>query len=140
LGVKARGDTAKRAAPNDYTLLQLDSEHLAALPRTPFLVAVASNSKWKSMADLIPDAKSKPGKVNFGSWGVGSPGHLGAEQLEMMTGAEQQHVPFREVAQLYTAVGAGDVDWSFATIPSSQGVYKAGTYAELVRRKSISLE
>ena len=37
-----------------------------------------------------------------------------------------QHVPYREVSQLYTSVGAGDVAWSFGSIPSSQGVYKAG--------------
>jgi len=140
-------DAAKRAAPDGYTLLQLDSEHLAALPhlyrsrnfetlktfepvaalfRTPFLVAVGSDSKFKSMADLIASGKAAPGKVTFGSWGIGSPGHLGGEQLEALTGIEMQHVPYREVSQLYTSVGGGDVSWSFASIPSSQGAYKAG--------------
>ena len=37
-----------------------------------------------------------------------------------------QHVPFREVSQLFTAVGGGDVQWSFGTLPSSQGALKAG--------------
>jgi tripartite-type tricarboxylate transporter receptor subunit TctC len=37
-----------------------------------------------------------------------------------------QHVPYREVSQLFANVGAGDVPWSFASIPSSQGIYKAG--------------
>jgi tripartite-type tricarboxylate transporter receptor subunit TctC len=140
-------DAAKRAAPDGYTLLQLDSEHLAALPhlykarnfetlktfepvvslfRTPFMVAVATDSKWKSMGDLIAAAKAEPGKISFGSWGVGSPGHLGGEQLEMNTGIEMQHVPYREVSQLYTSVATGEPAWSFASIPSSQGVYKAG--------------
>jgi tripartite-type tricarboxylate transporter receptor subunit TctC len=140
-------DAAKRAAPDGYTLLQLDSEHLAALPylyksrgfetlktfepvaalfRTPFLVAVASDSKWKTMGDLIAAAKASPGKLSYGSWGVGSPGHLGGEQLEAMSGVEMQHVPFREVSQLFTSVGSGEVSWSFGSIPSSQGVYKAG--------------
>lgn len=140
-------DTARRAAPDGYTLLQLDSEHLAALPllyksrgfrtletfepvaalfRTPFMVAVAADSKWKTMADLTAAAKASPGRVSFGSWGVGSPGHLGAEQLQMATGTDMQHVPFREVSQLFSAVGTGDVGWSFGSIPSSQGVYKAG--------------
>lgn len=36
------------------------------------------------------------------------------------------HVAFREVSQLFTSVGAGDIQWSFASIPSSAGVYKAG--------------
>ena len=140
-------DTAKRAPADGYTLLQLDSEHLAALPhlykargfdtlktfepvttlfRTPFLVAVSSESKWKTMGDLVSAAKGAPGQVTFGSWGVGSPGHLGAEQLEMLGSAPMQHVPFREVSQLFTSVGAGDVAWSFASLPSSQGAYKAG--------------
>ncbi len=140
-------DTARRAPADGYTLLQLDSEHLAALPhlyksrgfrtletfepaaalfRTPFMVAVAADSKWKTMGDLVAAAKAAPGRVSFGSWGVGSPGHLGAEQLEMATGIEMQHVPFREVSQLFTSVGSGDVGWSFGSIPSSQGAYKAG--------------
>jgi tripartite-type tricarboxylate transporter receptor subunit TctC len=140
-------DAAKRAAPDGYTLLQLDSEHLAALPhlykarnfetlktfepvvslfRTPFMVAVATDSKWKSMGDLIAAAKAEPGKISFGSWGIGSPGHLGGEQLEMSTGIEMQHVPYREVSQLYTSVATGEPAWSFASIPSSQGVYKSG--------------
>ena len=140
-------EAVKRAPPDGHTLLQLDSEHLAALPhlykargfetlktfepvtalfRTPFLVAVAADSKWKSMADLVAAAKAQPGQVTFGSWGVGSPGHLGAEQLEMIIGAPMQHVPFREVSQLFTSVGSGDVAWSFGSIPSSQGPYRAG--------------
>jgi hypothetical protein len=72
-------DQARRAAPDGYTLLQLDSEHIAALPhlyksknfvtlqhfdpvaslfRTPFFVAVATDSKWKTMGDLIAAAKA----------------------------------------------------------------------------------
>jgi tripartite-type tricarboxylate transporter receptor subunit TctC len=138
-------EAARRAAPDGYTLLQLDSEHLAALPylyksrgfetlktfepvaslfRTPFLVAVPADSKWKSMTDLVGAAKA--GQISYGSWGVGSPGHLGGEQLEMLTGVTMQHVPFREVSQLFMSVGSGDVSWSFASIPSSQGAYKAG--------------
>ena len=140
-------DAARRAAPDGYTLLQLDSEHLAALPylyktrgfetlktfepvaalfRTPFLVAVASDSRLRTMADLVAAAKAQPGALSFGSWGVGSPGHLGGEQIEMLTGVQMQHVPFREVSQLFTSVGSGEVGWSFASIPSSQGAYKAG--------------
>ena len=138
-------DAVRRAPADGYTLLQLDSEHLAALPylykskgfetlkvfepvaslfRTPFLVAVPADSKIKTVGDLVAAAKAGP--VSYGSWGVGSPGHLGGEQMEMLTGAEMQHVPFREVSQLFTSVGSGDVGWSFASIPSSQGAYKAG--------------
>ena len=140
-------DAAKRLPADGYTLLQLDSEHLAALPhlykqrnfrtldtfepvaslfRTPFMVAVSADSKWKSMADLVAAAKAEPGKVSYGSWGIGSPGHLGGGLLESLTGTQMQHVPYREVSQLYTSVAAGDVAWSLGTLPSSQGPYKAG--------------
>jgi len=140
-------DATQRMPADGYTLLQLDSEHLAALPllyksknfvtlnvfdpvaplfRTPFLVAVGTDSKWQNMKDLIAAAKAEPNKVSYGSWGVGSPGHLGGEELEMLTGAEMTHVAYREVSQLFTSVGAGDIQWSFASIPSSQGVFKAG--------------
>jgi tripartite-type tricarboxylate transporter receptor subunit TctC len=140
-------DAAKRAAPDGYTLLQLDSDHLAAVPhlykqrgasavgafepvasifRTTFLVAVGTDSKYKTMSDIVAAAKASPGTVTYGSWGVGSPGHLGAELLEMQTGIKMQHVPYKEVSQLFTSVATGDVNWSLGTLPSSSGPYKAG--------------
>lgn len=140
-------EAARRAKPDGYTLLQLDSEHVSALPYlyksrnfntldhfdpvaplflTPFFVAVPTNSPWKSMADLIKAAKSESGKVSYGSWGVGSPGHLGGEWLDYLTGSKMTHVPYREVSQLFTSVANGDPAWSFASLPSSQGIYKSG--------------
>jgi tripartite-type tricarboxylate transporter receptor subunit TctC len=140
-------DQARRAAPDGYTLLQLDSEHVAALPhlyksknfvtlqhfdpvaslfRTPFFVAVGSESRYKTMGDLITDAKARPDKIVYGSWGVGSPGHLGGQQVDALAGTQMQHAPYREVSQLFTNVATGEVPWSFASIPSSQGIYKTG--------------
>src|SRR5690349_7933060 len=140
-------DSVRRLPPDGYTLLQLDSEHLAALPllyksknfvtldhfdpvapmfRTPFLVAVPTESKWKSMGDLVAAARAAPGRINYGSWGIGSPGHLGGEELQLLTHTEMAHVAFREMSQLFSSVATNDVQWSFGSIPSSQGMYKAG--------------
>lgn len=140
-------DAAKRATQDGYTLLQLDSEHMAALPhlyrgkgfapfelfepvaallRTPFFIAVAANSPWRDVGDLIAAAKAKPNAVSYGSWGVGTPAHLGTQQLEVLTGTQMLHVPFRDVGQLYSSVATGDVSWAFATIPSSRGIYDTG--------------
>ena len=140
-------EAARRAAPDGHTLLQLDSEHLSALPhlyakrnfqtlqvfdpvaplfRTPFLIAVPTQSTWKNVGDLITAAKKGPGQVSYGSWGVGSPGHLGGEWLDLVAGTHMTHVPYREVSQLFTSVANGDPAWSMASIPSSQGIYKAG--------------
>lgn len=140
-------EAVRRLPADGYNLLQLDSEHLAALPllyksrnfvtldnfdpvailfRTPFLVAVSTDSKWKDMKDLIAAAKANPGKISYGSWGIGSPGHLAGEQLELLQGLDMTHVAYREVSQLFTSVATGDPAWSMASIPSSQGVFKAG--------------
>ena len=99
---------------------------VTTLFRTPFFIAVASDSKWQNMKDLIAAAKAAPGKVSYGSWGIGSPGHLGGEEVELLSGVDMTHVAFREVSQLYTSVGNGDIQWAYASIPSSAGVFKAG--------------
>jgi tripartite-type tricarboxylate transporter receptor subunit TctC len=91
-------DQARRAAPDGYTLLQLDSEHIAALPhlyksknfvtlqhfdpvaslfRTPFFVAVATDSKWKTMGDLIAAAKARARRRRLRLVGRGQPGPPG---------------------------------------------------------------
>ncbi|OVZ62438.1 TctC [Pigmentiphaga sp. NML080357] len=140
-------DAFKRSAPDGYSLLQLDSEQLAALPHlyksrnydpdkifdpvatlfiTPFLVSVSAQSPWKSVSDLVAAAKAKPGQVTYGSWGIGSPGHLGGIALESEANLSMQHVPYKEVGQLYAAVSNQEVNWSMATIASSQGPYQAG--------------
>jgi tripartite-type tricarboxylate transporter receptor subunit TctC len=140
-------DSVQRLPADGYNLLQLDSEHLAAVPhlyksknfvtlntfdpvatlfRTPFFIAVSSESKWSSMKDLMAEAKAQPGKVSYGSWGIGSPGHLGGEEVELLADVDMNHVAFREVSQLYTSVATGDVQWAFASIPSSAGVFKSG--------------
>lgn len=133
--------------PDGHALLQLDSEHVSALPHlyksrnyvtlenfnlvaplfyTPFMVSVSTNSPYKTVADLTTDAKSKKDKLTYGSWFVGSPGHLGGEWLGSLTGAQMIHVPYKEVSQLYTAVANGEVDWAFGTIPSTRPVYESG--------------
>jgi tripartite-type tricarboxylate transporter receptor subunit TctC len=140
-------EATQRSAADGYTLVQFDSEHLAALPhlykakgyvtlnnydpvaplfRTSFFVAVPTESKWHNMKDLIAAAKAAPGKVSFGSWGIGSPGHLGGEQLELLANVDMTHVAFRETSQLFTSVGSGELNWSFGSLPSSQGIYKSG--------------
>ncbi len=140
-------DAARRAAPDAYTLLLLDSEQVSLLPylyrqrnfntldtfdpvaalfRTPFFVAVSSESKWKSMADLVAGAKAASGNVTYGSWGVGSPGHLGGVMLEGLSGVKMQHVAYKDVGQLFIGVSAGEVNWSLGTLPSSRAAYQAG--------------
>lgn len=140
-------EATRRAAADGYTLLMLDSEHLSALPhlyksrnfepfktfdvaaplfKTSFMIAVSSQSPWKNVGDLIAAAKAKPNGLSYGSWGIGSPGHLGGEWIDALAGTKMTHVAYKDTGQLFTSVANGDVQWSFASIPTSQGVYKSG--------------
>ena len=133
-------EAAKKAAPDGYTLVQMDDTHLALQPhlykkipydinkdfdpvgtffRTYFFVVVPASSNWKDMKDLIAAAKAKNGDLTYGSWFVGSPGHVGAAMLEAATGTKMTHVPYKEMSQLFTGVANNDVAWSFGSAASS---------------------
>ena len=140
-------EAAKRSPADGYTLVQMDDTHMSLLPylyrripydvakdfdpvaglfRTYFFVVVPSGSPWRNVGDLVAAAKAKPGEVNYGSWFVGSPGHLGAAMLEGVTGIRMTHIPYKAQSDLFTAVANGDVAWAFGTAGSSGAMYRAG--------------
>lgn len=140
-------ETVKKAPADGYTLVQMDDTHMALQPhlyrkipydvardfdpvaalfRTHFFVVVPKESAWKTVADIVAAARAKPGDVTYGSWFVGSPGHLGGTMLEAQTGVQMTHIPYKEASQLYSAVGNGDVAWAFGSAGSSGAMYRAG--------------
>lgn len=140
-------DAFKRGAADGHDLLQLDNVHLTAYPHlfkklpydpvkdfeplTPlfkafFFTTVAVNSKYQTMADLIADAKAHPGKLNYGSWSVGNPVHLGTARLEIATGTDMQHVIFKETSQLYTSVATGDLNFALGSNATAGALQRAG--------------
>lgn len=140
-------EAVKRAIPDGHELLQMDNTQMAAQPflfkklpydllrdfepvtpilRNYFFVTVSANSPYKSMSDLIAAAKAGPGQVNYGSWFVGSPGHIGAAMLEASTSTRMTHVPYKEMSQLYVAVGNQEVDWAFGSAASTGAMQRAG--------------
>lgn len=64
----------------------------------------------KTLAELIAYAKANPGKLNFGSSGVGSSLHVGMEMLQEATGTKMNHVPYRGSGPMMTDLLAGQVD------------------------------
>ncbi len=103
-----------------------DFEPVASLFRTYFFVTVPADSPWKNITDLIATAKEKRGALTHGSWFIGSPGHLGMALFEGATGTQMTHVPYKEISQLYTAVGNNEVAWAFGTAASTGPMYRAG--------------
>ena len=80
----------------------------------------------KSMQDLIALAKKDPGKLNYGSAGVGSAAHLAMALLEHQAGVKFNHVPFKGGGPSMIATVAGQVDFSMPAFPTSVPHLKAG--------------
>jgi len=80
----------------------------------------------RSVAELIAYAKANPGKVNFGSQGVGTTPHLTGELFARVTGTSLTHVPYRGTAQAVNDLVAGNVDMLFFQLDSVREQYRAG--------------
>ena len=80
----------------------------------------------KTIPELIALAKKDPGKLNYGSTGVGSGSHLATELFMTRTGIQMTHVPFRGAAPLVTDIMSGRIDVSNSTLPSVLGQFQAG--------------
>ena len=137
---------AKAAPPTGHDLLLADVGHMSVNPSmfkslpydpkadflpistiftTSFFVAISTQSSIQDMKELIAAAGAAPEKVSYGSFAVGSIGHLGGAQLEAATQTKMTHIAFKESSQLYTSIAAGDVTWGLSSIGSASGLLKA---------------
>jgi len=136
------------AAPDGYTYLVADVGQTAInpalyskLPYHPvndfapvsligtsplFLVAHASVPA-SNFAELMTLLKSNPGKVNYGSAGIGSIHHLAMEVLKAQTGVDVVHVPYKGSGQSVPALVGGQVSLLFTALPAMAAYIKAGT-------------
>jgi tripartite-type tricarboxylate transporter receptor subunit TctC len=80
----------------------------------------------KSVAEFIAYAKANPGKLNYGSSGVGATSHLSGEILKLMAGVDVVHVPFRGGNQATAALLAGEIQFMFANLSDALPQLKAG--------------
>lgn len=80
----------------------------------------------KSVSELIALAKQRPGKINFGSTGVGTSGHLTMEMFRSQAGIEMTHVPYKVIGQTYADLFAGRVSLFFPTLPGALPHHRAG--------------
>jgi tripartite-type tricarboxylate transporter receptor subunit TctC len=150
-------DYVVRAQPDGYTLLYsagstiVMNPHLYKYDRAKELIPVAAWTSTvlplvvrpglpiQSVKDLIAYGRANPGKLNFGSSGVGSPLHIAAELFTRGAGFTAVHVPFPGSAQTVNALLAGDVDFAFDAGVATPHV-KAGKlrYIAVTDRRSDS--
>ncbi|MBC7782111.1 MAG: tripartite tricarboxylate transporter substrate binding protein [Proteobacteria bacterium] len=154
-----------RSAPDGYTLLMggigpqalsvglypnlaydpvRDFEAISLVAVQPNLLAVHSSVPVKSLKEFIEFAKARPGQIAYASNGSGSPQHLAAEQLKILTGIDITHVPFKGAGPALTALISGEVAVAFNVIISPIPHVRTGKLRALgvasARRSSIAPE
>jgi tripartite-type tricarboxylate transporter receptor subunit TctC len=133
------------SSPDGYTLLQMgtsatvlpslraklpynierDLAPISVVALTPFVLVVHPAVPARNAKELIALARSQPGKLNYGSVGIGSPPFIMGELFKQMAGVNITHVPFKGGAENVSATAAGHIDMSFASIPSILPLFEA---------------
>lgn len=136
-----------RSAPDGYTLLLTDTSlaiapglypklgydvirdltQISRIAECPSILLVRPGLGPRTVADLVEYGKKNPGKLTFGSGGVGSSAHLAMELFLDVAGIKAVHVPFRGVAAAITETVAGHIDMTISSIAAGLGQVKAGT-------------
>ncbi|MEQ1775177.1 MAG: tripartite tricarboxylate transporter substrate binding protein [Burkholderiales bacterium] len=138
---------AAQAAPDGYTIMLGTSAGMVVNPLlssklpydalkdfapvsnviiVPQLLVTNPQLSAKTVKDLIALAKAKPGSLNAGSSGVGTPNHLGTELLKGLAGVNIVHVPYKGGAQALTDLIGGQIQMAFSSIPAVLPHIKAG--------------
>jgi tripartite-type tricarboxylate transporter receptor subunit TctC len=139
-------DAVARAPADGYTLLLVVPAHainvhlydklghvflrdidlVAGIIRVPNVFEVNPEVPAASTREFIAYAKANPGKLSFGSAGIGTTSHVAGELFKLMTGVDLLHVPFRANGPAMTAVLGGQVQAAFADMISSVEAVRAG--------------
>lgn len=140
-------DAAAKAAPDGYTLVMGQTSNLAINPTlypklpydsvkdltpislvasSPLVIVTATDSPYKTLADVVKAAKEKPGFINYATSGNGTVAHLAAESFQRIAGIKMTHVPYRGAAQGATDVISGQVHLYVSSIPTLLGHIKSG--------------
>ena len=93
---------------------------------TPFILAVHPSVPATTVKELIAHAKSRPGKLRYGSGGTGSPPHLSFEMFRTMAGIDVLHVPYKGVTPAMTDTIANEVQMIISVVPAILPTVKAG--------------
>jgi tripartite-type tricarboxylate transporter receptor subunit TctC len=117
-----------------------DITSVAGIISIPFIMAVNPSVPAKTVSEFIAYAKVNPSKVNMGSGGNGTAGHLSGELFKMMAGVNMIHVPYRGEALALTDLLGGQVQVMFGTMPASIEYIRAGKLRPLAVTTASRLE
>src|SRR5712692_237831 len=141
-----------KSAPDGYTILLAFTGTLAVSPTifpnvgydprkdfsgigligmAPSVFAVHPSVPAQSVADLIKIAKASPGKIQYGSPGIGTTNHLAGELLASMAGIRIAHIPYKGTGPAVNDLLGGHISMMFVPIPAAHGNVSAGTLRAL---------
>jgi tripartite-type tricarboxylate transporter receptor subunit TctC len=149
-----------RAPPDGYTLLLVNAANainatyyesltfnfmrdiapVAGIGRFPYFMAVNPAFPANNIREFIAYAKANPRKVNMGTGGAGGPDHASGELLQLMTGIQMTHVPYRGTTPALADLLSGQVQMVFCTIPSAIQYVKAGTLRAIAVTSATRLQ
>jgi tripartite-type tricarboxylate transporter receptor subunit TctC len=139
--------TVVKSAPDGYTLLVgysmfhvgnpsmfrtlgwdplRDFSSVAMVAVSPHVVAVNPSVPVHTLKELVDLARAQPGKLNYGSPGTGSVGHVGMELFKQQNGIDVVHIPYKGAGPMMQDLIAGTVQMTIATPPSILGFVQAG--------------
>jgi tripartite-type tricarboxylate transporter receptor subunit TctC len=103
-----------------------DLAPITLMVKVPNVVVVNPGLPIKSIADLLAYAKAHPGKLSYGTSGIGNPQHLAGELLEQLSGMPLTHVPYRGAANQLTDTAGGSIDMTFVSLAGAKPFMKDG--------------
>lgn len=116
--------------PSVYKSLRYDNLKdfipISLIARGPNLLVVHPSVPANTVPELIQWIKDNPGKVSYGSTGVGTSTHLAAELFRQMTGVDMVHVPYKGSAPMMTDLVSGQVQLAFDNMPTALAQAKGG--------------
>jgi tripartite-type tricarboxylate transporter receptor subunit TctC len=140
------GQLTQKSAPDGYTVqvipegwvinasmyakLPFDPVHdftpIASIGLVPNALVVHPSLPVRTVRQFVALARTRPGQMNYGTSGVGSPSHMSAELLKALTRVEYTHVPYKGQALAVSALLGGQIEFAFPTIMASVGYVRAG--------------
>jgi tripartite-type tricarboxylate transporter receptor subunit TctC len=108
-----------------------DFAGIGLIGMAPSVLAVNPSVPARSVADLIGIARAEPGKIQYGSPGIGTTNHLAGELLAAMTGIKITHIPYKGTGPAITDLLGGHIAMMFAPIPAAHGNVSAGALRAL---------
>jgi tripartite-type tricarboxylate transporter receptor subunit TctC len=137
----------RRVAPDGHTLFLADTATMCvnplvhdSLPYDPardlvpltllfhatFVILVGGDSRFRSVPQLLDAARREPGRISYGSLGNGHASQVAIESLARAADVRLLHVPFKDAGALFTAVAAGEVDFTAFGMNSVAGLLQRG--------------